>query len=105
MADKPRYQPPSPPRGLQHLIETQQEAQAEEDRQMSAAIEWLQEKWGERPCPYCDHVDWHVGTPLDLQVYPDQMMSPSFPVMCGNCGQTALVNALVAGVLVPPPES
>lgn len=68
------------------------------------AIEWLERKWGERPCPYCGVVDWLVGTPLEVGVEGDDAMSPAFPVMCGNCGQTVLVNAVVADLVDEPEE-
>jgi hypothetical protein len=71
------------------------------------AIAWVREKWGERPCPYCQHLEWQVGTPLEIPLASGEVMSPTmsptFPVMCGNCGNTVLVNAILAG-LVPEPR-
>jgi RNase P subunit RPR2 len=63
------------------------------------AILWLQRKWGEQACPYCHEADWQVGTPLEVRILPAEVMSPAFPVMCGNCGHTTFVNARLSGVL------
>jgi hypothetical protein len=77
------------------LRQTEREAQARH-RDLQAAIAWLADKWRDTRCPYCHEMDWRVGTPLEVQLFPDEVMSPSFPVMCGNCGHTTLVNAVVA---------
>ncbi len=66
---------------------------------LRAAIDWLEQKWGDRSCPYCGETAWQVGTPLQLQLFPDEVMSPAFPVMCGNCGHTTFVNAVLAGIV------
>lgn len=68
-----------------------------EQQQIASAIEWLRSKWSDRPCPYCAATEWQVGVPLDIELGGGEMMAPMVPVMCGNCGQLALVNAIVAG--------
>jgi hypothetical protein len=80
--------------------------------QIAAAINWLRLKWGEvsRPCPYCENETWNVGTPVYLDVgwgrsVPGySTMSPMFPVMCSNCGNTVFVNAILAGISDEPED-
>lgn len=75
--------------------------------QVAAGINWLRAKWGEeaRACPYCDNEAWTVGTPVYLDVgfglaEPGfSTMSPLFPVMCTNCGNTVFISAVIAGVV------
>lgn len=85
------------------LREQQRRELLENPALLDQAVQWLQEKWGNRPCPYCGHIEWEVGTPLEIGLSGGEAMSPTFPVMCGNCGQTAFVNAILAGLL-PEPE-
>jgi hypothetical protein len=69
------------------------------DRLVGAAIAWMREKWGdERPCPYCGGPTWEVGTPFELSRPSGEALSLVFPVVCANCGNTALVNASRAGL-------
>jgi hypothetical protein len=84
--------------------EQEQERQRIESELIDRAISFLQNKWGERPCPYCEHVEWQVAGPIELSVSGDEAMSPAFPVMCGNCGHTTFVNAIRAGLLPEPEE-
>lgn len=99
-------EPPSPDDmrdfALSQLVHERLRRRALEDPEnIHRAIEWLSQKWGSRPCPYCGDFAWQVGTPLEIRLADDELMSPAFPVMCGNCGNTVLINAVVAG-LVPP---
>jgi hypothetical protein len=88
---------------LRALIEKKRERDAERDHELlEAAIEWLKDRWGSQPCPYCQQTEWQVGTPLEIAVGKDGAMSPAFPVMCGNCGHTTFVNAVVSGLLPEP---
>jgi hypothetical protein len=67
---------------------------------LESAIVWLQTNWGvDRRCPYCDRIQWEVGTPVALRTVGGEPITPSFPVMCGNCGQTTFINAVRAGLL------
>ncbi len=84
------------------LLEQQQQKQQDADR-LQAAIHWIEDKWGSQPCPYCRQIEWQVGTPAEIALAGGEVMSPSFPVMCGNCGHTTFVNAIRAG-LVPEPD-
>jgi hypothetical protein len=72
------------------------------------AIEYLQEKWRATPCPMCREVNWNVlpliyqlpqFSPLGMVVGGSVM--PVLPVVCNNCGNTVLVNAITAGFLPP----
>ncbi len=85
---------------LLRLAEEHQEIEAQQvDDFLDQAVRWLENKWGSQPCPYCQHIEWQVGTPLEISVGAEETMSPAFPVMCGNCGQTTLVNAIRAGLI------
>lgn len=79
--------------------ELQEESEKREQQHLEGAIRWLQDKWGDQACPYCQHVEWQVGTPLEISALNGEVMSPAFPVMCGNCGHTTFVNAIRAGLL------
>src|SRR5438132_1304548 len=67
---------------------------------IQAAISWLVEVWGhERPCPYCGHPHWSIGTPFEVALTDGGSLSPHFPVMCSTCGNTVFINAILAGLL------
>lgn len=72
----------------------------------SKAIEYLREKWLGRPCPMCGVGNWSVqdSTYQLLQFNQNALVGggpviPVIPVVCNNCGNTILVNALTAGFL------
>jgi hypothetical protein len=92
----------------QRTSEQQAEVEAYE-----LARKWLEEKWGTQPtpeCPYCKNNVWSVGVPTQLATVP--IYSPAgrgvlpalFPVMCTNCGHTAMVNAILPGIVPAPGE-
>jgi hypothetical protein len=83
------------------LLEQHEQKVAEEER-LQAAIRWIEDKWGDQACPYCEQVEWQVGTPAEISLSAGEVMSPTFPVMCGNCGHTTFVNAIKAGLLSEP---
>ena len=94
---------PEVQKSIKALIEAVAAREEERQQLVKAAIDWLADKWKDVDCPYCGAGDWKVGTPLEISVGgSESSMSPAFPVMCGNCGQTTMVNAIVAG-LVPEP--
>jgi hypothetical protein len=82
------------------------------DEQFQKIVAWLDEKWGHaRPCPQCGASQWGI-----LQ-YPAHLLMgrsdgstelsgnyPCIGVMCNNCGNTILVNALKSGVQLPKPK-
>ena len=70
------------------------------------AIDHLQEKWAGRPCPLCGVGSWNVhDSTYQLTEYNQGSMViggpviPLIPVICNNCGNTVLINALTAGIL------
>ncbi len=76
------------------------------DNNAEKTIQWLVQKWGDRPCPMCGEMSWQV----DTRIY--QLMEfakgnfvvggpviPLIPVTCKNCGNTVLLNALVCGAV------
>jgi len=75
---------------------------------------WLREKWKGATCPLCKQGKWVVGPNLvALRAVPptsvgDLLMGgpvyPLVPISCANCANTMLVNALVIGGIVLPPE-
>ena len=69
-------------------------------------IQHLNTKWKNQPCPLCGTRQWNVqdktfelrefhGGNLVLGSGP---IIPIIPVICTNCGNTVLVNPLVAGI-------
>jgi len=69
-------------------------------------ISHLQDKWGSRPCPMCGKGPWNVhDSTYQLTEYNEGGLViggpviPVVPVICGNCGYTILVNAILAGVV------
>ena len=67
-----------------------------EDAETAAAIVWLREKWGdERPCPYCNNPSYFVGPPSPFALEAGGATAPQVPVICRNCGVTALIDIRV----------
>ena len=76
------------------------------------AIAHLQTKWGARACPMCGQGPWKVqDSTFQLTEYNEPGMViggpviPVVPVTCSNCGNTVLVNAILAEVVKPQPPS
>jgi hypothetical protein len=77
--------------------------------QMEAIHKWLEDKWGkDRKCSQCGTDDWGIGgTPGSLPVGTPEgrtRIGPNYPcvvVICSNCGNTILLNALAIGVQPP----
>jgi len=69
-------------------------------------IEHLSTKWQNRGCPMCGARQWNVqAKPFELRefhggglVIGGSAIIPVIPVICGNCGNTVLVNPIVAGI-------
>lgn len=66
----------------------------------------LKEKWALGTCPMCRAQSWEfferVYTPMGYQEGGYQFggtQIPVIPVVCTNCGFTAWLNAIVAGVI------
>ena len=74
----------------------------------------LRTKWAGRPCQMCGQGNWNISDKLfeirELQKGAFVLggpIIPLIPIVCTYCGNTLLVNAIVAGVVpstVPPPE-
>jgi hypothetical protein len=72
----------------------------------SKVIEHLRAKWAGRPCPMCGVNSWSVqdSTYQLLEFNQGTLVVggpviPIVPVVCNNCGNTILVNAIIAGLL------
>jgi predicted RNA-binding Zn-ribbon protein involved in translation (DUF1610 family) len=94
---------PAPESALAKLLAERNETQAQKERTISAGIQWLQDKWVTLECPYCSSTAWEVGSPFVLRT-TTAVLTPHFPVMCSNCGNTVLVNAVRAGLMPEPPD-
>ncbi len=78
---------------------------------LMVANEWLISHWpAHRPCPLCDHEEWRIG-PSVVQVPTSALgsqtpprINPCVAVVCGHCGNTVLLNAIIIGLL-PERES
>jgi hypothetical protein len=69
-------------------------------------VKFLEERWGQVPCPMCHHTEWSVGDIItQLTQYAGGALVaggpvyPLIPVVCRNCGNTVLVNAVVTGAI------
>jgi hypothetical protein len=72
-------------------------------------IEFLNQKWSGRPCPQCHVANWQVqDSAYQLMQFSGGgiviggPVLPVVPVICGNCGNTILVNALMLGAIGQP---
>jgi len=69
----------------------------------------LEQKWGDQSCPLCENDNWNVSDSIyKLQgsvgqnvIFGNVPIIPVVPVTCTNCGNTILVNTIVAGVTKP----
>lgn len=69
-------------------------------------IQHLQEKWEAQPCPMCGARQWNVqDKSFELRefhsgdfVVGSSSVIPVIPVICSDCGNTILVNSLIADV-------
>lgn len=74
------------------------------------AIHHLRTKWANRPCPMCGGGPWTVqDSTFQLMEFSEGGLVlggpvlPVIPVVCTNCGNTVLVNAIVSGIMAPAP--
>ncbi len=70
-------------------------------------IDNLKKKWNSGVCPMCGSSKWSISETIyelrefhggDL-VLGRENVYPIIPVMCSNCGNAIMVNALIAGVI------
>lgn len=73
-------------------------------------ISHLKVKWGNRHCPMCEENNWTVSDKIfelreyyggDMVIGTGQI-TPVVPIICGKCGNTVLVNALISNVITNP---
>ena len=69
-------------------------------------IDFLSDKWKGRGCPMCGQGPWNAqNRTFQLTEFHQGNivlggpLVPVVPVTCENCGYTALVNAIIAGVV------
>lgn len=70
-------------------------------------IKFLKDKWGSVECPLCHSNRWTVQNRVfELRefhrggmVIGSGPIVPVVPITCENCGNTVLVNAIIAGVV------
>jgi hypothetical protein len=68
-------------------------------------VDHLKDKWKGEPCPLCKSGNWNVTDKVyELREFHDGNMVigigqivPVVPVTCDNCGNTVLVNSILAG--------
>ena len=73
--------------------------------------EYLREKWGPlRACPMCEEKRWFVPDSTFQLLELDQggivlggSAIPVLPVICSKCGNTVLINAILAGFVTQQP--
>lgn len=74
-------------------------------------LQFLQEKWEQQICPLCQHNEWTISENIyELREYRGKNgylldgkipvpIVPLIPITCDYCGNTILINALLAGVI------
>ncbi len=74
-------------------------------------VDHLRVKWAGRPCVMCGVGNWNIQeSTYELREFNEGNMViggpiiPVIPVVCTNCGNTILVNAIVAKVIIPQTE-
>lgn len=76
-------------------------------------ISLLEEKWGETLCPMCGENNFEVTKKVfKLRDYHQSFLCfenessvmPVLPVICTNCGNTILINAITIGLIAPTIE-
>jgi hypothetical protein len=75
-------------------------------------IAHLTAKWQNRPCPMCGSGPWNVqDSSFQLTEFNQGVMVlggpviPVVPVVCVNCGNTVLVNGIIAHVIDAAPTA
>lgn len=76
------------------------------DIESEKLIQHLKTKWAGRRCPLCNTGNWNVSDKVyELRefhggglVIGNIPIVPVVPITCDNCGNTVLVNSIVAGL-------
>ena len=70
------------------------------------AVAHLHTKWKGRTCPMCQAGNWNVqDSTYQLLEFSEGGLVlggpviPVIPIVCSNCGNTVLVNAITAGIV------
>lgn len=73
-----------------------------------ALISFIKEKWKSQKCPYCQEDNWNVSDSVfQLTKYANGNMIiggpvlPVIPIICTNCGNTTMINALISKTIQP----
>jgi hypothetical protein len=74
-------------------------------------LQYLNGKWAGRPCSQCGASAWQVQDSIfELRGFSGGSLVlggpivPLIPVTCSNCGNTVLINAILAGAIEQPVE-
>ena len=74
-------------------------------------IDHLNGKWGKRTCPMCNAETWNISdSTYELREFKEGTLVVGGSIVtvilitCGNCGNTVLVNAIVADIVKPKKE-
>ena len=77
----------------------------------SKLVNHLKAKWAGRPCFMCGVGNWNVqDSTYELREFNEAAfvvggpIIPVIPVVCTNCGNTVLVNAIIAELVTPKHE-
>jgi hypothetical protein len=75
--------------------------QADLERRQKRVAAWLHEKWGDRPCPFCDALEWSFD-PEPVVLPRRESIRPAagplvYMVRCENCGAGVPVSAETSG--------
>ena len=70
-------------------------------------IKVINEKWNTKACTMCGQNHWDIGNQLitmvsvgeDKSIQLGGQFMPLVPIVCGNCGNTVLINPLVVGCI------
>lgn len=71
-------------------------------------INHLSKKWKGKNCPMCGEGPWNASdSPFELREFNEgnliiggqTSIVPVIPITCNNCGNTILINAVVAGLV------
>jgi hypothetical protein len=74
-----------------------------------AVLAHLKSKWQGRPCPMCNAGNWELqDSVFELRQFNQGtlvvggVIIPVVPVICKNCGNTVLVNAILSSAIDRP---
>ena len=82
------------------------------DNDKSKPIKHLEDKWSSQNCQMCGHISWNIPSEAyEIRefhggglVFGPVPIVPVLPITCSNCGNTILVDSIVAGITNIPEE-